>query len=398
MTAMSGESSPVARQAAMVSEPRRNQLDGLRTLLFVFVFTVHTQPDAYEYFTYALPTFFVMSGFLITRVLWLCKAETLWAKLKIFYARRILRIVPAYAFVVALLIIFDNLQHPSAYALYYLNMKLFFVSLHQERPEFITWWTDWDKQDLHLWSMSVEEQYYLLFPWIFYLVPQRHYGKAFLLAVFFGITSRTWFMHYYPTSFYGFLLSSCVEYFAWGGLFSYLDLNGKLPSKPAAWWSLYLPVALMCGLVSIEYGFHYDGYFHQQTTHFMAVIAPLLGLAIWGLWSADQNSLLVRFLNWKPVVYIGHISYPMYLTHLTFIVFCHYTLGPWIAGISGGSARVQYWVAYVLAVIMTTAASAFIWHAIEQPVLRFKKHFPLDPSALRRQSTAASTKAAPQPG
>lgn len=396
MTSLVAEAGAPPPPSTATSEPRRNQLDGLRTLLFVCVFTVHTRPDAFEYLTYALPTFFVMSGFLITRVLWLCRADTLWAKLKIFYARRVIRIVPAYAFVVALLIIFDHLQHPAAYALYYLNLKLFLVSLHQERPEFITWWAAWDRQDLHLWSMSVEEQFYVIFPLIFYVVPRRHLGKAFLAAVLFGVSSRTWFMHYYPTSFYGFLLSSCVEYFAWGALFSYLDLNGRLPAKPSPWWSLYVPVALICGLVSLEYRFDFDGYFHQQTTHFMGIVAPLLGLSIWGLWSADASTRVVRVLNWRPFVYIGHISYPMYLTHLTFIVFCNYDLGPWILQTVDGSVRMQYAVSYVLAVLMTFLASAFIWHAIEVPALRLKRRFPLDPARVR--GTAVPAGATPQAG
>ena len=387
---------PPSRPSTVTTEARRNQLDGLRTLLFVCVFTVHHQPEAFEYLTYALPTFFVMSGFLITRVLWMCKAETLWGKLKIFYARRLIRILPAYAFVVALLVIFDDLEHPGAYVFYYLNIKLFLVSLHQELPAYITWWSNWDRQDLHLWSMSVEEQFYLIFPWIFYVVPLRHFGKAFLAAVLFGITSRTFFMHYYPTSFYGFLLSSCVEYFAWGALFSYLDLNGRLPAKPSPWWSLYLPVALMVGLIGIEYGYDFDHYFHQRTTQFLGIVAPLLGLAMWGLWSADEKLGLVRFLNWRPLVYLGHISYPMYLTHLTFIVLCQKDLAPWILQAVGGSARVQYAVSYVLAAIMTGLASAFIWHAIEVPAARLKRRFPLDPSRVRRSAVPAG--ATPLPG
>ena len=387
---------PPAPPTSFAPEARRNQLDGLRTLLFVCVFTVHHQPEAFEYLTYALPTFFVMSGFLITRVLWMCQADTLWGKLKIFYARRAIRIVPAYTFVVALLLIFDDLENPGAYAFYYLNIKLFLVSLHQELPAYITWWSNWDRQDLHLWSMSVEEQFYLIFPWIFYLVPVRHFGKAFVAAVLFGITSRTFFMHYYPTSFYGFLLSSCVEYFAWGALFSYLDLNGRLPAKPSPWWSLYLPLAVMVGLVSIEYGYDFDDYFHQRTSQFVGIMAPLLGLAMWGLWSADATLRLVRFLNWPPLVYFGHISYPMYLTHLTFIVFCHKDLAPWILQAVGGSARVQYAVSYVLAFVMTGVASAFIWHAIEGPASRLKRRFPLDPSRVRRSAVPAG--ATPQPG
>lgn len=381
-------------------ETRRDQLDGLRCFLYLCVFTVHHELDRVEYLTYSLSTFFVMSGFLITRVLWMCKADTLWGKLKIFYVRRVIRIVPAYAFVVALLLIFDHLENPYAYVFYYLNIKVFLVSLHQELPAFITWWSNWDRQDLHLWSMSVEEQFYLLFPWVYFLVPARHYGKTFIAAVIFGVATRTWFMHYYPMSFYGFLLSSCVEYFAWGAFFSYLDLSGRMPAKPSPWWSLYLPVAITIGLISIEYGFDFDGYYHQRTSQFLGIIAPFLGLSMWGLWVADGKLAIVRFLNWKPFVYFGQISYPMYLTHLTFIVFCHKDLAPYILPLVGGSERWQYVVSFVLAFIMNTMAGAFIWHFIEVPASRLKRRFPLDPArALRRAAAgAANTNAAPQPG
>ena len=384
----------MASRSAEAAEPRRDQLDGLRAWLFVCVFTVHHQLEQVEFLTYSLSTFFVMSGFLITRVLWMCKAETLWGKLRIFYVRRVIRIVPAYAFVVALLLIFDTLENPASYAFYYLNIKLFLVSLHQERPEFITWWSAWDRQDLHLWSMSVEEQFYLLFPWVYFLTPARRLGVAFGAAVALGLVSRTWFMHYYPTSYYGFLLTSCVEYFAWGALFSYLDLNGTLPSKPAAWWSLYLPVAATVGLIALEYGLGADGYFHQQTSHFLGPIAPFLGMAMWGLWVADSRLAIVRFLNWKPFVYFGHLSYPMYLTHLTFISFCQHDLTAQIARVVDGP-RAQYLVAFVLAFIMTSLAGAFIWHAIEVPAARLKRRFPLDPSRVRRSAVPAGAAAQP---
>ena len=65
---------------------------------------------------------------------------------------------------------------------FYLNIKLFLVSLHQELPEFITWWSNWSTQDLHLWSVAVEEQFYLLFPFVYFLVPARHMRVAFVVT------------------------------------------------------------------------------------------------------------------------------------------------------------------------------------------------------------------------
>ncbi|MGH8557218.1 MAG: acyltransferase family protein, partial [Methylococcales bacterium] len=85
---------------------RKVQLDGIRFVLFLMVFTTHYHPMPLKvaYFGYALGVFFVMSGFLITNVLLSANDPSLIGKLKTFYARRILRICPAYFVVVGLLI------------------------------------------------------------------------------------------------------------------------------------------------------------------------------------------------------------------------------------------------------------------------------------------------------
>ena len=377
MGSPSAEAGSPAPVAGFVPEQRRDQLDGLRALLFMCVFVAHHALDRVEFFSYALPTFFVMSGFLITRVLHVCRAETLGGRLKTFYLRRAIRILPAYVLVVALLLVFDSLQNPASYVFFYLNIKLFLVSLHQELPEFITWWSNWSTQDLHLWSVAVEEQFYVLFPFVFLLVPARHMRVAFVATVLIGLASRTYFMQAHPTSFYGFLLTSCMEYFAWGAFFAWRDLHGQMP-RLAPWQSIYLPVAIVLALIGVEYGFDLDGYFHNSTTHFVGPIAPLLGLAIWGLWTADRNLALIRFLNWRPFVYLGQISYPMSLTHLTWIVLVERHLHPFIGRLVPTPAG-QALVAFTVSLALTVAAGAIIWHGVEVPVSRLKKYAPLGP-------------------
>ena len=93
---------------------RKYQLDGIRFLLFLMVFTTHyhPMPAKVEYLGYALPVFFVMSGFLITNVLLSSEDPSLTGKLKTFYIRRILRICPSYFLVIVLLIAMGTLTFP----------------------------------------------------------------------------------------------------------------------------------------------------------------------------------------------------------------------------------------------------------------------------------------------
>ena len=94
---------------------RKFQLDGLRFILFLLVFATHysSNPLSLGYLGYALPVFFVMSGFLITNVLLSAEDSSLITRLRIFYIRRILRICPAYYLVVVLLIAMDSLSYPN---------------------------------------------------------------------------------------------------------------------------------------------------------------------------------------------------------------------------------------------------------------------------------------------
>ena len=202
-------------------------------------------------------------------------------------------------------------------------------------------------------------------------------------------------MQAHPTSFYGFLLTSCMEYFAWGAFFAWRDLHGQMP-RLAPWQSIYLPVAIVLALIGVEYGFDLDGYFHNSTTHFVGPIAPLLGLAIWGLWTADRNLALIRFLNWRPFVYLGQISYPMYLTHLTWIVLVERHLHPFIERVVPTPAG-QALVAFTVALALTVAAGALIWHGVEVPVSRLKKYAPLGPRPARRRARLAPPSPRRQP-
>ena len=154
---------------------RKPQLDGLRWFLFVLVFVVHHYPDKFDYFGYALPVFFVLSGFLITRVL--LASEQLGTRdgLKHFYIRRSLRIFPAYYAVVIVLWLTGSLSFPFYTLTYLLNIKLFALSVGPDASAYVDWiQSNFRSKSLHLWSLSVEEQYYLLYPILLFTTLVRY--------------------------------------------------------------------------------------------------------------------------------------------------------------------------------------------------------------------------------
>ncbi|RYG06828.1 MAG: acyltransferase, partial [Burkholderiales bacterium] len=202
---------------------RRPHIDGVRFLLFLIVFTVHYAPNPMQlgYFSYALPVFFVMSGFLITNVLLSADHLSLGEKLRVFYLRRILRICPAYFLVLGIMIAMGLVAHPGWYAAYLVNIKLFLISLEPGSAELQAWMAgNWRTENWHLWSLSVEEQFYILYPLALYLTPARHRVAMLVCMVFASIAAHVLFIRLLPHSFYGALLPVCMEYFAWGCLFS----------------------------------------------------------------------------------------------------------------------------------------------------------------------------------
>ncbi len=171
---MNRVSSPHAETAQM----RLPQLDGLRVVAVLAVLVQHTfgfNDDHWTYLILPLPgpagvrLFFVLSGFLITDILLRARNESArlevscWSVVKAFYVRRMLRIFPLYylALAVAAVASFPGFRsHWIWYVTYFPNAL--FVRLD-----------GWDRATGHLWSLSVEEQFYLLWPLLILFLPKR---------------------------------------------------------------------------------------------------------------------------------------------------------------------------------------------------------------------------------
>ncbi len=356
---------------------RKVQLDGIRFVLFLMVFTTHYHPMPLKvaYFGYALGVFFVMSGFLITNVLLSANDGTLTGKLKTFYARRILRICPAYFVVVGLLIALGALTYPVSYLLYLINIKLFALSISMPYGQFHSWFLEaWRNESLHLWSLSVEEQFYILYPLAFYLTPLR-YRSAMLFAVLvLSIVSRLWFMAYYPKSFYGTLLPVCTEYFVWGCLFAWFDARNRLKDLSPS-WTMGLSTLTTLILIGTEHQLGQSCFFQFTTSHYQTPIALSMGFFIWGLWAIDNKHWVIRVLSWKPLVYFGAMSYTLYLVHLVALD---------ILSSTGIQLPFAPYTNRVVGTFFTTLLMGMaIWHLVEKPVYSLRRYIPYAKSEAR---------------
>lgn len=349
---------------------RRPQIDGLRCILFIVVFCVHYAPDPMRlgYFGYALPVFFVMSGFVITQVLLSADHLPLGERLRVFYIRRLLRIVPVYFLVLFPMIALGMIAYPAWYVSYLVNIKLFLLSLDASSTDFSAWFNrSWQHQNWHFWSLSVEEQFYIVFPLALYLAPARSRVAMMILLVLCSIAAHVLFIRYLPNSFYGALLPVCMEYFAWGGAFSLLHSQKRLGRLNPS-WTFMLSVAAILLTISVQAWRDNPGVLQFVTKLYQTPIALALGFMIWSLWSLPPEHPVARFLSFRPFVYMGEISYTCYLVHLVALdIFLAAGLQlPFATFVNNGIGA--FFVTLLLAIP--------IWHLYEKPIYGLRRYFP----------------------
>ena len=212
-------------------------LDGLRGIAFLLVFGIHIEYLGFGWTGVQL--FFVLSGFLITGILLDMKASLPGKDYFVkFYGRRFLRIFPLYYFYLFAMWAISSLLFSLEYRRNY--MKLFQAQL----PFALAYIYDFFygssafKHQLyveHFWSLSVEEQFYIFWPLLLFLIPRKHLKKLFLslialgpilrVALFFAFKYHvvSWFRDEAMWGIYAFPISH-IDAFAFGAYISQFSL------------------------------------------------------------------------------------------------------------------------------------------------------------------------------
>ena len=341
-------------------------LDGLRALSILLVLLSHYAilPHVVSLGRFGVLVFFAISGFLITRLLFVEMKTSFRVNLTQFYARRVLRLYPviiAYtAVVIAIFIILARPIHwiePMSAMFYFAN----YLDAYYIRNNF-----DTQMPFAHFWSLSIEEHFYLLFPVSFaILVGGIRKVTLFLIAVCLtclGLRLITAYLHPdYLGGFYFFLPSQFrLDSIAYGVLLAVAcetDRGRRMIRTFAN------PAIVFAALLLLLVAFGIRSEWFRATFQFsMLSIAVVVLMA--AIMFSDRYRYLQIVLNLPLIKWIGVLSYSLYVWHYL-VVFMLWQSMP------GGSNFQMTSIGFSLSFVL----AAISYYAIEKPFIRMRHRF-----------------------
>jgi peptidoglycan/LPS O-acetylase OafA/YrhL len=353
----------------------RPGLDILRALAFLLVFVAHglvwhvdkpTQIGAIARSgEFGVCIFFFLSSYLITELLLREKRDTGTILIPAFYARRILRIWPLYFAMIAVGWFYGLFSPTHTLSLPWgVSLLLLFTNWytagHGYPPGFL----------FPLWSISLEEQFYLLWPcMVKYLSPGGLLGIASLLMAAAYLTLAL-LLGQRQTPDPAIWVNSLVQFqfFALGTMTA-IGLRGRIPKLSiAARWGLFV-AGLLC-LRAAQAAVYVDD---PSLAHDFQHIAPRYLIALPGCLCLFFSLLQLPAGNLqKPFMYLGKISYGLYVYHVLWLGVSRDLCARFASGLSPLASQL---CAMSIALPATIATGVLSYRYLESPFLRFKKRF-----------------------
>jgi peptidoglycan/LPS O-acetylase OafA/YrhL len=356
------------------------QLDGLRAIAVLAVMLSHFL--TYKFIvliplgSIGVNIFFVLSGFLITRILLNSrekvelKMEGTGRAIKQFYIRRILRIFPVYYLTITVLVVinFSYAKEVCGWLYSYLmNFKFAMPGI---------WESNYFHNFNHFWSLCVEEQFYLIFPFLIFYVPVKRIKPTLIIIILLGIISRILLFAFdAPRNSLYVLTPCCLDAFGTGALMSYYYLYESKKLEQLVKNNYLFALMSLLYIADIIYSRKFIKDYGECRTVleralFSACCFFIIGKAIYRRYSG----LFKRFLEHKWTLYIGKISYGLYIFHNfafeffnSFIKKYPIALLLWIS--HSGPSRALF---LLLTSILVASIS---WYFIEYPINKLKKKF-----------------------
>lgn len=329
----------------------RADIDGLRAVAVLSVLFFHARLG-FEGGFVGVDVFFVISGFLISSIIDREINEGRFTY-RGFWERRIRRLFPAMAVVVLassiagyfLLLPHDYREFGQSVVAQTFAASNFFFCREQgyfAGPSDI-------KPLLHTWSLSVEEQFYLIMPALLLFLRRFCPTRVTTALCVILVASFAWCVYstpIYPNSAF-YLLATRAWELLLGGLVGFALANREFPKKYAEITSLLGAVAIVGSIFFYDAMFAFPGWF---------AAIPCVGTAMVVAGNHDHETTVSKLLSWRPVVAIGLISYSLYLWHWPLFAFANYLS---LEGLSTGLA--------VTLVALSIVCGWLSWRFVEQP-------------------------------
>ena len=356
---------------AAAGPERIRGFDGLRALAVLAVFLQHYTPlgRTWEVGSYGVWLFFGLSGFLIVRILHgerraiEAKAITTGHALRRFFWRRTLRIMPIYYLALAVFAVLGaigwarDFTFPAAWWHFAYLSNVHFAQVGE-----------WQGRFGFLWSLAVEEQFYLLAAPALLLAPAA-WTRNICAGVVLAALVRQLLLRLEGAPEIVSYTDSLANFgvIAFGG---WLAL--ALPARARAGTRSWPTAAGLALIVLFVWGYHNIGYYSPRVADLLT-LAPVVAMTLLGAGTLaavylNQESWAVKALEWRPLAGLGRISYGLYLYHN---LPPHWIL-TWASSRLGWDWRpgelVEAGFNFVLALALATAS----WRLIERPLLRLK--------------------------
>ena len=309
--------------------------------------------------TIGVRAFFVLSGFLITGILLKYRdalaegTSTAFTAIKQFFTRRVLRIFPVY-FLVLFVCWFLGVEVARAHIGWFVS----FLSNVQRAL------TNNDQFPLgHFWSLAVEEQFYLTWPFFIVLAPKRYLFAGTVVAVFIGLFTRIWLQRAGYGEFWLGLTPCCFDSLGIGALTA---LARQDPAVHRKWTGVITVLGFGIGLPTLIFHFFKSGEGGIGTFYANFFYAAIV-----------DRCYDLRFANKKwsglvqPLVYLGTISYGIYVIHVPAWSAFHRLMY-----VSGYVVPTPLQAPVGMAIVVGLASIS--WHVMERPLLLLRKGAPVE--------------------
>jgi peptidoglycan/LPS O-acetylase OafA/YrhL len=296
-------------------------LNGLRAIAVLVVIFCHTTPHIFEGGHIGVDLFFVLSGFLITTILLNEFNASGTINIRFFYYRRALRLFPALALVIVFVFLHawftmdwtgfaGTLKDLAAVATYVWNWRLVWL---------IPRGLSSDGMLTHLWSLSVEEQFYIVWPLLLLTVLRLRASTPVLLGVLALGVLGPWigrlllwkagpqFPIYFSTHLH-------VDGLAWGASLAWIVSNGYLPQSRRL--KTAINILANAALVLFLYLCLKDRVNDGGLYQWGFTLVGLLSVVMIANTMVNPDAVFTKVLEWRPINYIGAISYGLYLWHV----------------------------------------------------------------------------------